>query len=105
MILKELTQVVLKFRNDRNWGKYHNPKDIAISLSLEAAEVLEHFKWKNEEELIKYLNKNKKAISHELSDVLHNVILLASELELDLEKAFKEKMKLNEKKYPIPKRK
>ncbi|KKR51156.1 MAG: Nucleotide pyrophosphohydrolase [Candidatus Curtissbacteria bacterium GW2011_GWA1_40_16] len=90
------------FRDERGWKKYHRPKDLAISLTLETAEFLDHFKWKTDSEMRAYLKSAKgKEVAEELSDVLHNVLLIAEEFEIDLEREFEAKMKKNEKKYPI----
>lgn len=96
---------ILEFRDSRDWKQFHNPKDCAISLSLEAAEVLEHFQWKSVEELEKYVKSNRQEISHELSDVLFWVLLMAADMDIDIEKAFFDKVKINENKYPISKAK
>lgn len=103
--VNDLTKKVVSFRNVRDWKQFHNPKDCAISLSLEASEVLEHFQWKNAEEIEKYIKTNKKEIGDELADVLYWVLLMAHDLNIDLEKAFDLKMKENNKKYPVKKSK
>ncbi len=103
--IQRLTQIVTKFRDARDWKKFHNPKDVSISLVLEATEVMEHFQWKSEEEIEKYLSTNKEKIGEELSDVLYWVLLLSHDLKIDLLNALKRKIKLNEKKYPIYKSK
>ncbi len=94
-----------KFRDDRNWKQFHNPKDMALSLSLEAAEVLEHFQWKNGAEIEAYIETHKRDVGEELSDVLYWVLLMSHDLGIDVVKAFEEKMKKNEEKYPIEKAK
>lgn len=105
MDLKDLQKIVVKFRDDREWEKYHNPKDVAMKLLTEVGECFEHLVWKDEPELKEYLKKNRQEVGYELADVLYNVILLANQLEVDLDKAFVEKMKINETKYPIEKSK
>jgi len=97
----DLQQKVIEFRDKRGWKKYYKPKDLAISLVLEVAEVLEHFQWKDEKEQDKYVAKHKQEIADELSDVLHNILLIAHEFDIDIEKAFLEKLNKTEKKYPI----
>jgi NTP pyrophosphatase (non-canonical NTP hydrolase) len=94
---------IVKFVNERNWEKFHNPKDLAISLNLEAAEVLEHFQWKSPQEINDHVKNNKDDISDELVDVLYWVLLMSHYLDVDLKKAFERKMKQNEKKYPVDK--
>lgn len=103
--IKNLTEKIKKFRDERNWKQFHNPKDCATALVSEAVEVLDHFKWKNEKEIESYIKKNKKAVGDELADVLYWVILMAHDLKIDLIRAFQRKMKQNEKKYPVAKAK
>ena len=103
--IKVLTRIINDFRDVRDWKQFHNPKDVAISLSLEAAEVLEHFQWKSLEEIKKYIKENKKDIADELADVFYWVLLMSSDLDIDIEKALKLKMKENGKKYPVKKAK
>jgi NTP pyrophosphatase (non-canonical NTP hydrolase) len=101
---EKMLKRIIAFREARDWKQFHKPKDLAISLALEAAEVLEHFQWKSKEgEMEKYIKKYKKHIGEELSDVLYWILLLSNDLEIDLEKAFEKKMKKNERKYPIKK--
>jgi len=103
--LKKLTDIVIKFRDERDWKQFHGPKDAAISLSLEAAEVLEHFQFKSEKEIKAYIKKNKKEIGDELADVLFWVLTMCHDLKIDPVKAFDAKMVENRKKYPIEKAK
>lgn len=100
MTLEDLKQKVIQFRDRRNWKKYHKPKDLAISLVLEATEVLEHFQWQNHKEQDAYVKKHKGDIADELGDVLHNILLIADEFDINLEEAFLRKLKKTEKKYP-----
>ncbi len=107
-IMDDFTQMIeriIAFRNARDWKQFHNPKDLAISLNLEAAEVLEHFQWKSKEEIDKYIQENKDEIAEELADVLYWVLLLSHDLNIDMVKCFEKKMKKNEAKYPIEKAK
>jgi NTP pyrophosphatase (non-canonical NTP hydrolase) len=103
--MKDLAKRVVNFRNKRNWKKFHNPKDLAISLSLEASELLEHFQWKSIDEMQEYVKTNKKEIAKELADVLYWVLLIQNDLKIDLIKAFTAKMEENESKYPVNKSK
>ncbi|MGE8021537.1 nucleotide pyrophosphohydrolase [Peribacillus frigoritolerans] len=98
--MKELTEKVLQFRNERNWSQFHNPKDLAISLSLEASELLENFQWKTSEEAIE---ERMIDIKDELADVIIYSILLANELGIDPKEAILQKIKKNELKYPVDK--
>jgi NTP pyrophosphatase (non-canonical NTP hydrolase) len=103
--LKALTQRITKFRDAREWKQFHNPKDMALSLSLEVHELLELMQWKNDKALEKHLKQNHEAVSHELADVLYWVLLLAHDLKIDLPQALIEKLAHNEKKYPLHKSK
>ncbi|EJS63094.1 hypothetical protein ICU_04700 [Bacillus cereus BAG2X1-1] len=95
-----ILEKVLKFRDDRNWKQFHNSKDLAISLSLEASELLENFQWKSSEEAAE---KNLKNIKDELADVLIYSILLADQIDVDIEEMILNKIEKNEKKYPVEK--
>jgi dCTP diphosphatase len=101
--LQSLTTRILEFRRERDWEQFHNVKDMAISLSLEAAELLELTQWRNGEELDAFLGERKEAVGHELGDVLYWALLIAHDLEIDLGEAFMRKMDLNEAKYPVDK--
>ncbi len=103
--MEDLQKEIRKFCDDRNWDQFHNPKDLAISLLLEASEVLEHFQWKNDQEIKKYILDKKSEIGEELADVLYWVLLICNKLNIDLNDAFEKKMKINIKKYPISKSK
>ncbi|MFA4872975.1 MAG: nucleotide pyrophosphohydrolase [Patescibacteria group bacterium] len=103
--IETLLNKIRAFTNARDWDQYHNPKDLAISLVLEAAEVLEHFQWKNGEELALYLDAQKGEVSDELSDVLVYLLMLSDKLGIDLITAAQKKIRKNEAKYPIEKSK
>ena len=98
-----LIDKIVRFRDKRDWKQFHNPKDIVISLLLEATEVLEHFQWKNGLEIKEHIKKNKKEIGEELADVLYWILLISHDLKIDIKKALVNKMKINERKYPIKK--
>ena len=103
--LDKLQAMIIKFRDERDWKQFHNPKDTAISLVLEASEFLEHFQWKNETDIKEYIKTNRTDIADELADVLYWLLLIAHDLEIDLERAAKEKMIKNAAKYPVSKAK
>jgi len=103
--IKELTEKIKKFRDERDWMQFHNHKDMALSLCLEAAEVLEHFQWKKPEEVEAHGKKCKNEISEELADVACYLFELADNLEIDLAKAIERKLEINGKKYPVEKAK
>jgi NTP pyrophosphatase (non-canonical NTP hydrolase) len=103
--IEKLTEKIINFRKARDWKQFHKPKDIAISLSLEASEVLEHFQWKSNEEIEKYVKENKEEIGEELADVMYWVLLMSHDLKINILSALEKKMKKNEKKYPVEKAK
>jgi len=103
--LEELQRKIVEFRDQRNWKQFHNPKDLAISLSLEASELLEHFQWKTPEEIEKHLADNKDDVADELADVLYWILLIANDMEIDVMEASKRKLAENIAKYPIEKSK
>jgi NTP pyrophosphatase (non-canonical NTP hydrolase) len=103
--MDEMTKKIVAYVKARDWEQFHNPKDVAISLSLEAAEVLEHFQWKNPAEIEEHVKKNKADIADELADVFYWVLLMSHYLKIDINEAFERKMAKNEAKYPIDKAK
>ncbi|MDP2638985.1 MAG: nucleotide pyrophosphohydrolase [Candidatus Azambacteria bacterium] len=103
--MNDLTKRIIAFRDARDWKQFHNPKDEAISLCLESAEVLEHFQWKNKEEIEEYVKTHKEHIGEELADVLFWVLLMSYDLKIDILDASEKKLKKNEKNYPIEKAK
>jgi len=101
--LGELTDIATKFRDERDWKQFHSPKELAIQLILESGELLELMQWRNGNDLQAYLKEKKQAVAEELADVLHGLVLIAAEMEIDLGKAFKYKMHKNAQKYPVHK--
>ena len=103
--LAELTRAALRFRDEREWKQFHNFKDLAVTLALEAAEVLEHAQWKTPAELEKHLagRHTREEVADELADVLHVLLLLAEHGQIDLAEAFRAKLQKTAKKYPVEK--
>ena len=99
---RETIDKVLKFRDDRNWKQFHNPKDLALSISLEAAELLEIFQWSGADTVCESKIDN---IKEELADVLNYCILMADVCGLDMDEIVQEKIKRNNEKYPVEKAK
>lgn len=100
MLRDETIQRVLRFRDEREWRQFHTPKDLALSLSLEAAELLEVFQWSGED--LVCADKQDR-LREELADVLSYCILLADVCGLDLDTILNEKVTKNEEKYPVEK--
>ncbi|QCT74129.1 nucleotide pyrophosphohydrolase [Macrococcoides canis] len=98
LLNQEIIDLINKFREERNWNQYHNPKDLSLSLSLEAAELLENFQWISSDEAVK---KNRENIAEELADVFIYGIQLAEEMGFDIEEIIREKVKKNDEKYSI----
>lgn len=103
--IKIITEKIKKFRDERDWQQFHNHKDMALSLMLEAAEVLEHFQWKKPEEVGAHGKSCKDEIAEELADVAMYLFELADNLEIDLMEAIEVKLKKNAEKYPVEKAK
>ena len=101
--INDLTKRIIAFRDARDWKQFHNLKDVALSLVLEATEVMEHFQWKSKEEIEKYIKTNKAEIGEELADVLYWILLMSHDLKLDVLEALEKKILKNEEKYPVEK--
>lgn len=99
---EETIKQILKFRDDRDWKQFHNPKDLAISISLEAAELLEVFQWSGTD--VSNEGKQEK-IKEELADVLNYCVLMADACGLDIDEIVQEKIRVNNDKYPVSKAK
>lgn len=94
-----ITQELLKFRNDRDWAQFHNPKDLALAISVESGELLELFLWKNAAEV------KEERVKEELADVLAFAFLLAEKYGFDIKEIVLEKILKNGQKYPVDKAK
>lgn len=103
--ISDLTKRIIAFRDARNWKQFHNPKDVALSLVLEATEVMEHFQWKNPNEISSHVNDHREEISEELADVFYWILLMSHDLNIDIQEALLKKMQKNELKYPVGKSK
>ena len=98
MVNSELNERILKFRDDRNWKQFHNPKDLAISICLEAAELLEIFQWSGRD--VDGTDKTSE-IGEELADVIIYCALMADAVGLDMQKIVEDKLSENERKYSV----
>lgn len=97
--IKEIIQKLVDFRNERDWEQFHNPKDLALAISIEAGELLELFLWKRPEEA------DKEKIKKELADIFAFAFLLANKYDLDVKQIVLDKIEENNKKYPSDKSK
>ncbi len=100
--IRELAREVVAFREARNWKQFHTPKDLAISISLEAAELLEVFQWSGSETGVDTKEKREQ-IREELADVMIYCTLMAHDLDLDIAQIIEEKLEKNNEKYPVEK--
>lgn len=103
--ISEITRKILQFRDERDWMQFHDPKNMAVSIILEASELLEHFQWKTKEEVEKYIAQNKAEIKDEIADIALYLFELAHNLGISLSGAMEEKLTKNAMKYPVEKAK
>jgi NTP pyrophosphatase (non-canonical NTP hydrolase) len=101
--IRRLTECVLCHRDERNWAQFHTPKELAISLCVESAELLSLMQWKTPQELAQVVRDKREKIQDELADVLHSVLLLASDLGVNLGDALEQKLAKDAAKYPVAK--
>lgn len=97
--IEEIINRLIAFRNERDWAQFHNPKDLALAISVEANELLEQFLWKNPEDA------NREKVKEELADVFAYAFLLTEKYQFDVAEIVLEKIKKNEEKYPVDKAK
>jgi len=102
-MLIEMMNIIEDFCKQRDWDQFHNPKDLAIGISTEAAELLDFFRFKNAEEIEELMIVKKDQIEAELMDVLYFVLRFAQMNQIDIIEAFKKKMALNNEHYPVAK--
>lgn len=99
--MDEVMTRIRQFRDARDWLQFHNPKDLAVSISIEAAELLEEFQWKSADESRRHAAENKERVSDEIADVAIYLLELTDVLGIDLAAAIYAKLDKNEKKYPV----
>lgn len=97
--IQEIIKVLIDFRNERDWEQFHNPKDLALAISIEAGELLELFLWKNP------ADANKEKVKEELADIFSFALLMAEKYNLDIKQIILDKTKQNAEKYPVNKAK
>jgi dCTP diphosphatase len=93
--LQELKDLVVRFREERNWGKHHTPKNLAMSIAIEAAELMEHFQWDE------YTKRNQEKIAEELADILIYCFYFADTCKIDIATAYRSKLAASSRKYPV----
>ena len=100
MNINELQEKLRKFADDRDWDQFHSPKNLSMALSVEAAELLEHFQWLTETESRSGETVNREAVATEIADIQIYLAMIAGKLEIDIEKAVSAKIESNAVKYP-----
>jgi dCTP diphosphatase len=101
--IEEIRGALRRFASDRDWDQFHSPKNLAIALSVEAAELLEHFQWTPEADSAVLVPEQHSKVREEIADVLLYLIRLADKLDIDLLAAATDKIQLNAAKYPVDK--
>ena len=96
---------IIKFRDERDWKQFHNARTLAVSIVIESAELLELFQWAKDEEIEEIVEKKLDKIKDEIADIYVYLVILAHDLDINLQDAVKEKMKKNAQKYPVDKAK
>jgi dCTP diphosphatase len=99
--LTQLRDVLRMFAAERDWDQFHTPKNLATALSVEAAELLEHFQWLTDDQSRNLPGGTKQAVAEEMADVLLYLVRLADKLDVDLGDAARRKIELNAAKYPV----
>lgn len=105
MRLRRLRAAVNKFADERRWGKYHTPKNLAMSVAIEAAELMELFQWKTPRQSERLSAEEREHLSEELADVFLYLVRLADRFDMDLIEAAEKKIVKNARKYPADARK
>jgi dCTP diphosphatase len=103
--LKKLAETLEQFALDRDWNQFHSPKNLAMALSVEAAELMEEFQWLTEDQSAKLPPEKLSRVKDEIGDVFNYLVRLSTKLNIDLLKAANDKILINEKKYPVEKAK
>ena len=99
----DLLEKILAFRDQRDWAQFHDPKNLAEAISIEAGELLEHFLWKTPQESRKVTKEKREKLASEIADILIFSMLFAHETGVDIEKAILDKIRHNETRYPVDK--
>ena len=101
--IEALTEFLIRFRDERNWAQFHNSKDLAIALAIEAAELNEVFLWKKDSEVEEVERQDRQRIADELADILVYALMCAHRNGFDVEQIIRDKMRKNGEKYPVEK--
>jgi len=101
--LTQLRDEVQQFADERNWNQYHTPKNLGMSIAIEAAEIMEHFQWYSNEQSVELVKdgNTRNLVADELADVMIYCLLLANQADIDISSAVKTKLERNKGRYPI----
>ena len=105
MFSNMLTQALLKFRSERNWEQFHTSRNLSAALCVEAAELLDHFRWARDYEIETIINNQRSKIENEIADIAILLSYICHDLGISLEEAVSKKLELNRVKYPVEKAK
>src|SRR5215467_1809732 len=101
--INKILRRIKKFRDERDWMQFHNPKDLAAAISVEAAELLQLFLWKKPAEIADFTQEKRRQIEEEIADIAIYLLELADNLQIDLGRAIEDKLRVNAKRYPAQK--
>jgi len=101
--MEEVMERIRTFRDERDWMQFHDPKNLAVSIVIESAELLEHFQWKDKAQVEKHIAENRDIVADEIADVAMYLFELADNLGVDLKRAMLAKLEKNAAKYPVEK--
>ena len=103
--VKKIIEKIKNFRDERDWMQFHDPKNMAVSIILEASELLEHFQWKTKAEVAEYISQHQNEVQDEIADIALYLFELADNLGVNLISAMEKKLSKNAEKYPVEKAK
>lgn len=103
MLTSEIVDELLAFRKQRDWEKFHTPKNLSIAICVESSELLEHFQWVQDSELTERVSQNRQEIENELADIAILLTYLCHDLNVSLREAVRRKLAINQQKYPVEK--
>jgi len=101
--MKKLIKLIKEFVDERDWNQFHSPKNLAMSINIEAAELSEIFQWRTEKESYDLDEVKRSELEHEIADVLIYSLELADKFDIDVTEAIKKKIEINKHKYPVDK--
>ena len=101
--IKELMLALRKFAKDRDWEQFHSPKNLSMALSVEASELLEHFQWTPEQATYKLGEAKQQLVGYELADIFIYLLRICDQLDIDLMNVTKQKIEINNQRYPVNK--